>query len=69
MITDVLERLISALENPTSYRSEMLLKIVRGYESDMPMYSRILYVTDFLAGMTDTYLQRIHRRVTGQSIH
>jgi dGTPase len=69
MITDVLERLISAQETPASYRSEMLLKIVPRYNDDMRTYSKILCITDFLAGMTDTYLQRIHRRVTGQSIH
>jgi dGTPase len=69
MITDVLERLISAVESPSSYRNEMLLKIVPGYENNLPIYSGILYVTDFLAGMTDSYLQRIHKRVTGQSIH
>jgi dGTPase len=68
MITDVLERLIFAVESPDSYKNEMLLKIVPHYRDDMPTYTKILTVTDFLAGMTDTYLRRIHRRVTGQAI-
>jgi dGTPase len=69
MITDILERLVSALEAPTLYRSGLLLKIVPRYNNNMPTYARILCITDFVAGMTDTYLQRIHRRVTGQAIH
>jgi len=68
MITDVLQRLILAVEAPASYRNEMLLKIVPHYKPDAPTYAKILTITDFLAGMTDTYLQRIHRRVTGHAI-
>jgi dGTPase len=68
MITDVLERLIFAVESPDSYKNEMLLKIVPHYRHDISTYDKILTVTDFVAGMTDTYLQRIHRRVTGQAI-
>lgn len=68
MITDVLERLILAIEAPASYRNEMLLKIVPHYKHDAPTYAKILTITDFLSGMTDTYLRRIHRRVTGHAI-
>jgi dGTPase len=68
MITDVLERLIFAIETPTSYRNERLLKIVPHYKHDATTYAKLLTVTDFLAGMTDTYLQRIHKRVTGHAI-
>ena len=68
MITDVLERLILAVKSPASYKNDMLLKIVPHYSYDASTYAKILTVTDFLAGMTDTYLQRIHRRVTGHAI-
>jgi dGTPase len=68
MITDVLERLIYAVESPTSYKNGMLLKIVPHYKDDASTYAKILTITDFVAGMTDTYLQRIHRRVTGHAI-
>jgi dGTPase len=68
MITDVLERLILAVESPASYKNKILLKIVPHYKDDMSTYAKILTVTDFLAGMTDTYLQRIHRRGTGHAI-
>jgi dGTPase len=68
MITDVLQRLVLAVESPASYKNDMLLKIVPHYKDDASTYAKILTVTDFLAGMTDTYLQRIHRRVTGHAI-
>jgi dGTPase len=68
MIADVLEKLVLAVESPTSYKNAMLLKIVPHHKREAPIYDQILAVTDFVAGMTDTYLQRIHRRVTGQAI-
>jgi dGTPase len=68
MITDVLERLIIAVERPASYKNDMLLKIVPRFHPNAPVYQRVLAVTDFVAGMTDSYLQRIHRRVTGHAI-
>jgi dGTPase len=68
MITDVLERLIFAVESPNLYKNEMLLKIVPHYKDDLPTYTKLLTITDFLAGMTDTYLRRIHRRLTGHAI-
>ncbi|BDV33948.1 dGTP triphosphohydrolase [Methylocystis iwaonis] len=68
MITDVLQKLVFAIEAPGSYRNAMLLKIVPHYDDAAPTYTKILAVTDFLAGMTDTYLRRIHGRVTGHAI-
>ena len=68
MITDVLERLIAAVAAPTSYKNEMSLKIVPRFDHNAPTYKKILTVTDFVAGMTDSYLRRIHRRVNGHAI-
>lgn len=68
MITDVLGSLINAIENPKSHKNQMLLKIVPKYDNEASAYRRILSVTDYISGMTDSYLQKIHKRVTGHSI-
>jgi dGTP triphosphohydrolase len=65
---DVLERLVVAVESPRPYQNEQLLKIVPLYRHDLPTYIKLLTVTDFLSGMTDTYLRRIHRRLTAHAI-
>ena len=68
MITDVLERLIGAVKKPKTYKNKMLLNIVPHYKEENSTYEKILTVTDFISGMTDTYLSRIHKRLMGHAI-
>lgn len=68
MITDILSQLVEALERPDRYASGKLLSIVPDFDVTAEAYNRLLAITDFLSGMTDSYLQRIHRRLTGQSV-
>jgi dGTPase len=68
MIIDVITRLVNALEKPDIFQNEILLRLLPNYKVDTPLYEKLLLVTDFVSGMTDSYLQRIHRRITGQSI-
>jgi len=70
MIVDILDRLVSAIANPNSHKNSLLCKIIPHYqESVNDDYQKLLLVTDFISGMTDSYLQKIHRRITGQSIY
>jgi dGTPase len=68
MIIDVINRLVGALERPLVYQNEILLRLLPDYKEDKPIYEKLLLVTDFVSGMTDSYLQRIHRRIMGQAI-
>lgn len=69
MITDVITRLVSALERPLVYQNEILLRLLPDYKEDKPIYEKLLLVTDFVSSMTDSHLQRIHRRIMGHSIN
>jgi dGTP triphosphohydrolase len=68
MIVNIITRLVNALEKPHIFQNEILLRLLPKYKEETPLYDKLLLVTDFVSGMTDTHLQRIHRRITGQSI-
>lgn len=68
MIRDVLGKLVLAAVQPDLYTNRMLLKIVPRYDATAAPYAKLLSITDYVSGMTDSYLQRIHRRLTGQAV-
>jgi dGTPase len=69
MVLDVTSRLVEAIKNPKKFENERLLNLLSPhYNESLAMYKKLLLVTDFVSGMTDSHLQRIHRRLTGHSI-
>jgi dGTPase len=68
MIIDIITRLVNALEKPHNFQNSLLLGLISHYRKSDSIYEQLLSITDFVSGMTDSHLQRIHRRITGQSI-
>jgi len=68
MVLDVTSRLVEAIKTTKKFENERLLKLLSNYNESLAMYEKLLLVTDFVSGMTDSHLQRIHRRLTGHSI-
>jgi dGTPase len=69
MIQDVLERVVLAIAAPNVHANALVLKIIPGFDERATTYEQLLSATDFVSGMTDSYLHRMHRRLTGQAIY
>lgn len=70
IISVLLEKLISAVENPDKSYSRLLLDRVPGqYETGASTkYKRILSVLDYISGMTDIYALDLYRKIYGMSL-
>ena len=64
-IQAVLERLVDAAISGRSVRSRHLLKLYSGALAGDDLYTRVLRLTDFVAGMTDHYVVRLYRELSG----
>lgn len=66
----LLDTFITALENPGSQYSKLILsRVPEQYETDAPtLYRRILAILDFISGMTDIYALDLYRKITGMSL-
>ncbi len=66
----LLDTFISAIENPeTNYSRLLLNRVPEQYEVDAPLiYDRILSVIDYVSGMTDVYALDLYRKITGMSL-
>lgn len=69
MIQDVLERVVLAIASPNVHANALVLKIIPGFDEQATTYEQLLSATNFVSGMTDSYLHRMHRRFTGQAIY
>ena len=80
VISDLLERFSQVVDDVAEHgeraspRSRMLIRLVPqqfigsgGVPSDDP-YQRLLLLTDFVAGMTDSYAVSLYKKVTGISL-
>jgi dGTPase len=68
MITVVLNRAMQAVADPSPKANHLVLKMVPGYDPGSSFLRRVHAVTDFVSGMTDTYLKSTFLRFTGHAI-
>ena len=68
MITEVLERCMHAIENPQLKINSLIVKIIPRYNVSDPPIRRIHAATDFVSGMTDSYLRTNYLRLTGHAL-
>ena len=64
-IEGVLESLADAAVNPGSLRAGHLHRLLPGVLRDEGVYTRLMRVTDHVSGMTDNYLVRRYRELSG----
>ena len=65
-IQAVLDALIdAALPGSSGVRANHLRKLLPGVFPDADLYTRVLKLTDFVAGMTDHYVVRLYRELSG----
>ncbi len=61
-------------QKKSSQKDELLLKLLpdqflgSGRKPDHDEYTRILKITDFVSGMTDSYAVSLYKQITGMSL-
>lgn len=81
VVSDLLERFIQVIDdvadhgkNGASARSRMLIQLIPeqfigiNRQPDKDPYTRLLLLTDFVSGMTDSYAVTLYKKVTGISL-
>ncbi|MGD8908855.1 MAG: deoxyguanosinetriphosphate triphosphohydrolase [Chromatiales bacterium] len=80
VISELLERFISIIDDVAEHgaaaspRSKMMLRLIPeqflgpGYQPAADDYTRLLRLTDFVSGMTDSYAVSLYKKVTGISL-
>jgi len=80
VVSDLLERFVQVVDDVAekgsraSPRSQMLIQLIpeqfigRGREPSEDPYLRLLLLTDFVSGMTDSYAVSLYKKVTGISL-
>jgi len=68
MITFILERCMSAIYDPRPKMNSLILKLIPGYDESESLVKKIHSVTDFVSGMTDTYLKTTYLKFSGHLI-
>jgi dGTPase len=68
MITDVLDRCMHAVHDPQHKIQSMIVKIIPRYNATDPWVRKVHAVTDFVSGMTDSYLRTIYLRLSGHAV-
>jgi dGTPase len=69
VIASHLEMLVAAIDSPKAKRSEKLIALIpRFRETGRSWYQRLLDVTDYVAGMTDSYAVTLYRYLNGVAL-
>lgn len=68
MLHGLLDDLLSAAAHPNTSFARKLLSIIPNYPHDGRAYNRLLSVTDFVSGMTDSYLVETYQQVRGGAV-
>lgn len=69
MIKALLDDFVQAATQPTTASAKKLLGIVPNYVSAKTSYEKLLCITDFVSGMTDSYLVQTHSQLGGVFRH
>ena len=70
IISNLLDKLIEAVENPDKSYSKLLLdRVPAQYEINADTkYGKILAILDYISGMTDIYALDLYRKINGMSL-
>jgi dGTPase len=68
MITYVLNRCMHAVHDPAPKINSLIIKLIPGYASQASPLRKIHAVTDFVSGMTDSYLRTMYLRLSGHAV-
>ena len=69
MIVDVLDRCMKGIAEPSSPIGSLIVRTIPRYSADDAWTKQVLAVTDYVSGMTDTYLRNTYLRLTGHAMH
>lgn len=69
MIVDVLDRCMRGIEEPSSHIGSLIVSTIPRYSAEDAWTKKVLAVTDYVSGMTDTYLRNTYLRLTGHAMH
>jgi|GEM_PF-2842523 len=59
---------MSAIYDPRPKMNSLILKLIPGYDESESLVKKIHSVTDFVSGMTDTYLKTTYLKFSGHLI-
>ena len=68
VIGGLLEEFITAISNEKLSKSYLIKKLIPNFREQEDIYSRILQVTDYIAGMTDSFAVSLFKKITGISL-
>jgi hypothetical protein len=68
MLEGLLDDLMTAAAAPQKFIHEKLLKLVPRFAPEAEPYDQLLSITDFVAGMTDSYLLQTHQKTRGLAL-
>ena len=70
IMATLMELMIEAIEHPDRYYSQQLIgRVSSQYDIDSPdLETRIMAVTDYIAGMTDVYALDVYQKICGISL-
>lgn len=69
MLSSLLGDFMQAASSPQSHLSQKVLSLINQYPHAASEYERILAITDYLSGMTDTFLVQTYRQVHGHTLN
>lgn len=68
MITTVVQKCMDALRPKPDKSGQLLRKIIPGFRVDATTEEKVHAVTDYVSGMTDSYMRQTYLRLTGHAI-
>lgn len=68
MISYVLNRCMNAIHDPSPKINSLILKLIPRYRAEDSTLRKTHAATDFLSGMTDTYLRTMYLRFSGHGV-
>lgn len=68
MIFFVLNRCMESIQNPNPKINSLILKLIPSYRADDSFSRKTHAATDFVSGMTDTYLRTMYLRFSGHAV-
>lgn len=68
VIGGLLEEFIAAISDENLSKSYLIKKLIPNFQEQADIYTRILQVTDYIAGMTDSYAVSLFKKIKGISL-
>ena len=68
VISGLLEEFITAISDESLSKSYLIKKLIPNFREQEDIYTRILQVTDYIAGMTDSFAVSLFKKIKGISL-